>query len=251
MAKRDIAIETRDGTAKAGLFAPDNSPRADRAGAGQPGVVLYMDVFGPRPALDGMAQRLADDGYLVLVPDLFYRSGDYGPFDARTAFSHDDTRAALMGLIKSTTPAMTDADTGFFIEALGTEGATGRIGAVGYCFGGGRAIAAAAAFPDRVAAAASFHGGNLASDSPDSPHRAAGAIKGRLYVGVAGTDKSFPPEQSARLAEALRTAEVDHVIENYARTEHGWTVPDHGAFDAAGAERHWTRLLTFFGETLR
>ena len=116
--------------------------------------------------------------------------------------------------------------------------------------GGGRALNAAATYPDRIKAAASFHGGNLASDADDSPHRNAARIKARVYVGVAGVDRSFPPEQSARLAEALRVAEVDHAIENYVGMAHGWCVPDHGVFDASGAERHWKRLTTLFGETL-
>jgi carboxymethylenebutenolidase len=116
--------------------------------------------------------------------------------------------------------------------------------------GGARALNAAAAFPDRIGASASFHGGNLASDAKDSPYHNAGQIKARVYVGSAGVDKSFPPEQSARLAEAFRAAEVDHVIENYVGMAHGWCVPDHSAYDKAGAERHWRRLFTFFDETL-
>ena len=116
--------------------------------------------------------------------------------------------------------------------------------------GGGRALNAAAAHPDRIAAAASIHGGNLASDAADSPRANASHIKARVYVGTAGVDRSFPPEQSARLAEALRTAEVDHIIENYVGMQHGWAVPDHSVYDEAGAERHWKRLTTFFGETL-
>ena len=116
--------------------------------------------------------------------------------------------------------------------------------------GGGRALNAAAAYPDRIVAAASIHGGNLASDAPDSPHANAASIKARVYVGTAGVDRSFPPEQSARLAEALRTAEIDHIIENYVGMQHGWAVPDHSVYDEAGAERHWKRLTTFFGETL-
>src|SRR5690606_30930840 len=116
--------------------------------------------------------------------------------------------------------------------------------------GGGRAINSAAAYPDRLAAAASFHDGNLAGDVDDSPHRSAGRIRGRVYVGVAGVDRSFSPEQSARLAQALREAEVDHLIENYVGKAHGWAVPDHGVYDEAGAERHWKRLITLFSETL-
>lgn len=243
MAKRDITIETGDGRAKAGLFAPAGNPKSP------PGVVLYMDAFGPRPALDDMAGRLADAGYLVLVPDLFYRHGGYGPYDTHTAFANDKSRAEIMGMINSTTHAMTERDSAAFIETLRDAGA-GRIGTVGYCMGGGRALTAAAAYPDRVAAAASIHGGNLASDADDSPHRRAHTIAGRVYVANAGEDRSFPPEQSARLAEALRVAGIDHMIENYVGMAHGWAVPDHGVFNAAGAERHWKRLLEFFAETL-
>jgi carboxymethylenebutenolidase len=246
VAKQDIAIKTQDGTARAGLFQPSRQPAA-----GAPGVILYMDAFGPRPALDAMAERLAGDGYVVLVPDLFYRYGDYGPFDAKTAFSEEKTRTELRGMIGATSQDMTRRDTAAFLEALIQAGATGRIGTVGYCMGGSRAINAAAAYPDRIAAAASFHGGNLAGDAPDSPHLNVATIKGRVYVGSAGVDGSFPPEQSARLAEALRRAEIDHVIENYVGMAHGWAVSDHGVYDERGAERHWKRLLTFFAETLR
>lgn len=239
MSKRTIAIKTADGTCAASLF-----------GSGEPGIILYMDAFGLRPAMDEMAERMAGMGHTVLVPDLFYRKAPYGPFDAKTAFNNDPTRAELMGLIGGTTQAMTQSDTGSFLKALAEAGATGPVGTVGYCMGGGRAINAAAGYPDRIKAAASFHGGNLASDAPDSPHRNAASIRGRVYVGVAGVDRSFPPEQSAKLAQALREAEVDHAIENYVGMGHGWCVPDHGVFDASGAERHWARLTTFFGETL-
>ena len=153
-------------------------------------------------------------------------------------------------MIGSTTQAMTERDTEAFLGALAGAGAGGPIAAVGYCMGGGRALNAAAAYPDRIRAAASFHGGNLASDAPDSPHQNAAKIRARVYVGVAGVDRSFPPEQSARLAEALRRAEVDHVIENYVGMGHGWAVSDHGAYDRSGADRHWKRLATLFEEAL-
>jgi carboxymethylenebutenolidase len=244
VAKQDIAIKTEDGTAKAGLFR-------SAGGSAAAGVILYMDAFGPRPALDVIAERLASEGYVVLVPDLFYRAGAYGPFDARTAFSQEKTRAELMGLIRGTTQDMTRRDTAAFLDALAQAGATGRIGTVGYCMGGSRAIRAAAAYPDRIAAAASFHGGGLAGDAPDSPYRHLSGIRGRVYVGSAGVDNSFPPEQSARLAEALRVAEIDHIIENYVGMAHGWAVSDHSIYDERGAERHWTRLSTLFAETLR
>lgn len=243
MARKDIEIETRDGKAKASLFRP--------AGTAKAGVILYMDAFGPRPALDEMAERLASEGYAVLVPDLLYRNAPYGPFDAKTAFTVEKTKAELMALVTGTTQEMTIRDSGAFLDALSAEGISGPIGVVGYCMGGARALNAAASYPDRIVAAASFHGGNLASDAADSPHRKAASLKARVYVGTAGVDRSFPPEQSARLAEALRAAEIDHTIENYVGLGHGWCVKDHSVYDEAGAERHWKRLTTFFAETLK
>jgi len=242
MAKQDIEIKTADGVAKAGLF---------RSGSGAgAGVVFYMDAFGLRPALDGMAERLAALGYAVLVPDLFYRNQPYGPFDAKTAFATEESAARLRALIAGTTQDMTVRDSRAFIDALAAQGVTGPIGTVGYCMGGARALNAAASYPDRVKAAASFHGGNLAGDNADSPHRRAAEIKAKVYVGTAGVDRSFPPDQSARLAEALRTAEVDNVIENYVGMGHGWCIPDHSVYDEKGAERHWKRLEVFLAEAL-
>jgi carboxymethylenebutenolidase len=242
MAKKEIEIRTAGGTARAGFHRP--------AGGVKAGVIFYMDAFGPRPALDAMAERLAGEGYAVLVPDLFYRNAPYGPFDAKTAFSGEESGKKLRALIGGTTQAMTIGDSGAFLDALAAEGIGGPVGVVGYCMGGARALNAAASYPGRIEAAASFHGGNLAGDAADSPHHRAAEIKARVYVGTAGVDRSFPPEQSARLAEALRAARVDHVIENYVGMGHGWCVPDHGAYDEAGAERHWKRLLGFFEETL-
>lgn len=245
MAKRAIGITMQDGSAPAGLFLPERG-----LGPRKAGVILYMDAFGPRPALDAMAERLAEAGYAVLVPDLFYRAGAYGPFDAKTAFGDEAKRAELMSLIGATTQALTLRDTGAFLDALAEAGATGPIGTVGYCMGGARSLNAAAGYPERIVAAASFHGGNLASDAEDSPHNRAGEIRARVYVGSAGEDRSFPPEQSARLAQALREAGVDYVMENYVGCAHGWCVSDHSVYDETGAERHWRRLLAFFGETL-
>jgi carboxymethylenebutenolidase len=243
MTMREIEIKTEDGTAKAALVLPATASKA--------GVILYMDAFGPRAALYEMAERLAGEGYAVLVPDLFYRFGAYGPYDAKTAFSDEKLRAEIMGMVGGTTQEMTQRDTAAFLEALSENGATGPVGAVGYCMGGGRALNAAATYPDRIVAAASFHGGRLASDAPDSPHNNAAKIKARVYVGTAGVDGSFPPEQSGRLAEALRIAGVDHIIENYVGSDHGWCIADHGVYNEKGAERHWSRLTTFFAETLR
>ena len=247
MTKRAIDIQTADGIAKAGLFLPDAaSPAIIR-----PGVILYMDAFGPRPALDQMAARLSREGYTVLVPDLFYRFGAYGPFDAGTAFKEEASGRQLRAMIDGTSQAMTAADTAHFLDALADAGAGGPAGVVGYCMGGSRALSAAAAYPDRIGAAASFHGGNLASDKPDSPHLRAASIKARVHVGAAGVDGSFTPEQAALLVQAFRAAGVDFVLENYVGMAHGWCVPDHSVYNEAGAERHWRRLLAFLGETLK
>ena len=243
MTRQDIKIQTEDGLARAGLFMPDGAPKA--------GIIVFMDIHGPRLALDQMAERLASSGYAVLVPDLFYRFGDYEQFDPKTAMVEEATRNTLKGRLGETSQEMTVRDTKAFLDVLSGQGVDGRAGIVGYCMGGARALNAAAAYPERVAAAASFHGGGLASDASDSPHRAAALLKNvRVYVGAAGVDGSFPPEQAGLLARALREAEVDYVIENYVGVEHGWCVPDSRVFNAAGAERHWDRLLTFFGETL-
>ena len=244
MTKRNVEIKTREGVANAALVEP-SSP-----GHGKAGVILYMDAFGPRAALYEMAERLAGHDYGVLVPDLFYRFGSYGPLDAKTAFSDEETGPKLRKMIAETTQEMTIRDSEAFLDALSANGVSGPIGAVGYCMGGARALNAAGVYPDRILAAASFHGGNLASDAPDSPANRAASIKARVYVGSAGIDNSFPPEQSARLAEAFRTAGVDHIIENYVGMQHGWCVPDHRVYDKKGAERHWRRLLEFFSETL-
>ena len=164
MAKRDIEVRTRDGISRASLHTP---------GGAKAGVILYMDAFGVRPALDEMAERMSRFGYAVLVPDLFYRQGPYGPYNAKTAFSDEQNAAQIRSMMDATTQAMTQDDTGSFIEALAREGVTGPIGTVGYCMGGARALNAAAAHPGPHRAAASFHGGNLASDAPDSPQQQA------------------------------------------------------------------------------
>lgn len=243
MSKQDIQIRTADGIADASLVTP--------AGAMPTcGVIVYMDAFGLRPALEEIAERIAADGYAVLVPDTLYRGGRFGPFDAKTAFKDEATGKTIRAAMAATTQAMTQADTAAFIEALTSRGVTGPIGTTGYCMGGARAINAAAAHPDRIVAAASFHGGNLANEAPDSPQKNAAKIKARVYVACAGVDGSFPPEQSAKLAEAFRVAEIDHAIENCVGMGHGWCVPDHSVFNQEGAKRHFARLKMLFAETL-
>jgi len=245
VSQQALEIETADGICPAVLFRPDAANASDC-----PGLLFYMDIFGPRPALDGMAQRLADQGYVVLLPDLFYREGAYEPVDLGRTLADDAAKAEVFSRAKRTTPAMTRSDSEAFIAALRREVGARRLGVVGYCMGGARAITAAGAYPDDLVAVASLHGSRLADDAPDSPHRSAAAIKARVYVGCAGVDGSFPPEQSTALADAFRRAEVDFTLENYVGCAHGWTVPDQPVFNPEGAERAFRRVCALFGETL-
>jgi len=177
-----------------------------------PAVILYMDAFGIRPDLDSMAQRLADAGYVVIVPNLYYRTGAFEPFDPKKVFGGDEAerlrfRSQIDSIDNTTVMRDTEAILGF-VATLPTVKQS-RVGAVGYCMGGGFAISALGRFPERVVAAASFHGASLATDKDDSPHRLATQMRGKLYVGVAGIDPGFPKEQQDRLEAALRDGAVD------------------------------------------
>lgn len=239
---REIGIEAHDGKARAFYFA---APRPTTAG-----IIFYMDVFGIRQALFDMCTRLSGLGYNVLLPDLYYRLGAYGPFKASDIVGVPERFAAVRALRDATPITMTASDTPYFIKAITEQGATGKLGLVGYCMGGGRALRSAAEAPERIAAIAAIHSGRLAVDEPESPHLHLGRLDAAIYVGSSGEDEAFPPDQSALLAEALRVARLDHQIENYADCEHGWALPDNPIFNRAGSERQWRRLETLFGETL-
>ena len=197
MIRQQLDIVTEDGTARATLILPSALNHARSA------VMIYMDGIAYRPTLEEMAERYAENGYAVLLPDLFYRYGKYEPFDGQTAFAKEDSKNAILSMIRGTTQEMTRRDGRAFLKTLSDAGATGPVGVVGYCMGGGRALHAAAAFPDRVRVAASFHGGHLASDAPDSAHLIVDQIKSRVYIGCAGVDSSFPPEQSAKVGRSV------------------------------------------------
>jgi carboxymethylenebutenolidase len=211
-----------------------------------------MDAFGIRPQLGEMAQRLALNGYFVVVPNLYYRSGSYEPFDPSLVLSEGPERTRFKGMIQSINDTMVMRDSAALLDALDAQPAAraDRIGVVGYCMGGGFALSAAGSFPDRVAAAASFHGGSLATDKPDSAHRLADRIRGRVYVGVAEIDASFTADQQNRLEQSLAQAGVDYTIETYKGAKHGFAVTGHLVYDRDASERHWQRLLDLFNETL-
>ena len=240
----DVDVPTPDGTCPSVLTVPD--------GEGPwPAVIFFMDAGGVRSAMKHMCERLAGMGYVVLLPVMYYRHGPYEPFNVETVFSDPDERTRLFSLVMSVTKEMAASDTGAFLDFLDSrpEVAKGGVGTTGYCMGGGLSLTAAGRFPDRVAAAASFHGGHLAGDAPDSPHRIAGQIRGRVYVAAAKDDASFPPEQAEQLESALRDGGVDYTLVTY-DAHHGFAVPDNATFDPAAAERHWEALADLYGSAL-
>lgn len=246
MTKHEKAsIGTADGQCPAHVFTPD--------GAGQwPAVIVYMDAFGIRPALMELGERLAGGGYVVLVPDLFYRYGAYGPLDPKKVFA-GDFRATVGPLMASTDNAKAAQDTGACLAYLDTrkDVAGGTVGTVGFCMGGGMAITAAGTWPERVAAAISFHGGRLATDDATSPHRLAPKIRAELYVAVADKDGSCPPEMVERFKQALDDAGVCYRCELYRGASHGWMKPDFPVYDEAAAERGWSEMFGLFDRVLK
>ena len=237
-------VTTPDGTCTVRLFTPE--------GEGPwPGVVMYPDAGGVRDTFDEMAAKLADLGYAVLLPDVYYRLGDWEPIDMKTAFSDPEQRKRLMSMIGSITPDTMATDAAAFFDYLVArpEVSGDRFGLTGYCMGGRTAVVVAGRLPDRVAAAASFHGGGLATDSEDSPHLRAEDIQAVVYVAGAENDGSFTAEHAEQLEKALTAAGVDHKIETYPAA-HGYAVPDNASYDAAAADRHWTAMREFFGANL-
>jgi len=236
-------IATQEGDCPAHVFTPEN-------GAGGPAIVFYMDAGGIRPAELAMAQRLANAGFVVLLPDLFYRYGPYGPFDPRAVFQ-GDVRAILGPLMATTGPMKAAIDTGAFLAYL--DGRTDvhgkKVGAVGFCMGGGMAIAAAGKWPERFAAVASFHGGNLATEAADSPHTFVKDVKADVYLAVAEDDPSYPPSMAVQFEQALQDAKVDYRSETYSAA-HGWMKPDFPVYDEEAAEQGWRQMLGLFHQKL-
>ena len=236
MPSREVAITTPDGSCPATLHSPDGD-------GPWPGVIMYPDAGGVRGTFHEMAQRLADLGYAVLLPNLYYRVGEYAPFDLRTVFTDPDERTRLMELARSVTEPMATSDTeallAFLLDQPEVRG--DKVGTTGYCMGGSFALTAAGRFPDRVGAAASFHGGRLASDAPDSPHLLAGSMRATVYVAAAENDPTFDDEQFERLSSALTEAKVPHTLVTYPAA-HGFAVPDNPTYDEQASTRHWQAL---------
>ena len=244
MTQRDVTIPTPDGTLDASLHTP--------AGDGPwPAVIMFPDAFGRRPTFDEMGQHLADAGYAVLVPNPYYRLGPFAPFDAATAFSDADERKRLMGMIGTVTKAAATVDTEAMLAWLAAqpEVADTKVGTTGYCMGGGLALNAAGRFPGRVGAAASFHGGQIATTADDSPHLLAGEMQAQVYIAGAADDASFDDEQFDRMSTALTEAGVEHTLVTYPAA-HGFAVPDNPTHDAEAEARHWQALEELYGAAL-
>jgi carboxymethylenebutenolidase len=205
-----------------------------------------------RDTMRQMGERLSDLGYVVLVPDFYYRYGPYEPVDMRTAFSTKESMERIMAMMMGYTADLAARDAGSFAELLESlpETKPGGIGTTGYCMGGRLSLMAATNLGDRVAAAASFHGGNLAkADDPDSPYHRASDIKAAVYVAGAIEDQSFSDEQKELLETSLSEAGVVHTIETYP-AHHGFAVPDNASYDADAGARHWAATEQFFGSVL-
>ena len=221
-----------------------------------PAVLVYTDAYGIRPSVLAYVERLASHGYLVLVPNVFYRHGPPPviPDIERLIMSEDRSALfeALGPLMAALTPDAVVADARAWLGYLAErpDVRDGPIGTVGYCMGGRLSLRTAGVFPDAVAAAASFHGGNLATTEPDSPHLAAVNARAELYIGHADNDRSMDPEQMARLTRALAEAHIRHTAELYVGAGHGWTQTDTPVYDEPSAERHWMRMLDLFGRAL-
>ena len=240
-----VEIRTADGVCPSYVYRP--------LGDGPwPAVLVFMDGVGIRDAMLEVGERLATYGYFVLLPDLFYRSGPYAPMDARTVFTDPDQRKALGKYFALATLPNLMRDTRAFLDYISAQPDVkpGGMGTTGYCMGGRASLAAAGTYPDEIVAAASYHGGRLATDDADSPHLLAPRMKARVYVAGAIEDSSFPDDMKARLAAALSAAKVDHVIETYP-AKHGWVLRDMAVYDPRSAERHWQTLVTLLDSKLK
>jgi len=241
-----IAIDTRDGTCPGYVYSPATP-------GPWPAVLVFMDGIGIRPAMLELGERLATYGYYVLLPDLYYRSGPYEPMDPHEMFADPEKRKVLMDkFLALATPAHIMSDTRAFLDYLAAQPDVkpGGIGTTGYCMGGLMSLTAAGSYPDRIVATASYHGGRLATDAPDSPHLLAPKIRSRVYVAGAIEDPSFPDDMKQRLEQALAEAGVDHKIETY-QARHGWVFRDTPVYDATAAERHWQTMVALFDAQLK
>lgn len=239
------SVTTPDGACPVTLHTP-NGPGP------WSGVVMYPDAGGVRPTFREMADRLAAFGHAVLLPDVYYRSGEWEPFDMSTVFGDQAQRRRLFGMIGSVTPDQMATDAAAFFDFLADrpEVRGDRFGVCGYCMGGRTALIVAGRVPERVAAAGAFHAGGLVTDDETSPHLLADRITATVYVAGAQNDNSFTTEQAETLDKALTVAGVRHTVEIWP-AGHGFAVPDNTPYDEEAAQRHWIALQELFASSLQ
>jgi carboxymethylenebutenolidase len=245
----NVEIKTPDGTCDAAFIHP-------KAGS-HPGVLIWPDAFGLRPSMREMAKRLAAEGFSVLVPNPFYRIAK-APFSDASNFNfqNPDDMAKLRPLMASVNaPGNAEKDAVAFVAFLDSQkevDKTRKIGTQGYCMGGPLVVKTAAALPNRIGAGASFHGGGLVTDKPDSPHLLAPKIKARMYFGIASNDDQRQPDAKDKLKEAFAGSQVPAEIEVYPGALHGWCVPDmplqngKPIYSKPDAERAWGKLVALY-----
>ena len=242
---RDVSIATPDGSADAYFVAP--------ASGKHPGVLIWPDIMGLRPAFRQMADRLAQSGYAVLVVNQFYRSTK-APFLAPgESYDQPEVRERIAPFLKALSSEGTVRDaiafTGFIDKQPQVDTRRG-LATTGYCMGGPMVVRTAAAIPGRVRAGATFHGGGLVTDKPDSPHRLIPQTKASYLIAIAANDDARAPTDKDTLRTAFAAAKRPAEVEVYAGTMHGWCPPDSHVYDAAQANRAWDRMLVLFGKAL-
>ena len=250
----DVEITTPDGTCDAAFIHP--------AAGSHPGVLIWTDVFGLRPAFRAIGRRLAARGYSVLVPNPFYRTAKAPVVADASTFNFQDP--ADRAKIREWTgpmnaPGAIERDAVAHITFLDAQRPVDRhkkVGTQGYCMGGPLVLKTAAQVPERVGAGATFHGGGLVTDKPDSPHLLAPKIKAHLYIAIAASDDMRQPDAKDKLKEAFAAADVPAVVEVYPGTIHGWCVPDmpqqngKPIYSKPDAERAWGKLIALYRTTL-
>jgi carboxymethylenebutenolidase len=241
----EVEIKTPDGTCDAYLVHPVKGK--------YPAVLIWPDIFGLRPAFRQMGKRLAESGYTVLVINPFYRTKKAPTAPEHPDFSDPATRQGLMSLAGSLSPATALTDATAFVAFLDSQPAVDKkrkMGTTGYCMGGPFVFRTAAAFADRVGAGATFHGGGLVNDKPDSPHLLIPKMKAHFLIAIAENDDQKEPEVKNILRESFAKANLPAEIEVYAGTKHGWCPPDSAVYNAEQAEKAWGRMLVLFKSAL-
>ena len=250
----DVTVKTPDGTCEAAFIHPTTGSH--------PGVLIWPDAFGLRPAVRAMGKRLAAEGYSVLIPNPYYRSARVSELDLNTASFSFQNEAdmsrlrKLMGGISAPGAAEKDA-TAFiaFLDAQKSVNTRKKVGTQGYCMGGPLVFKTAAAVPNRIGAVASFHGGGLVTDHPSSPHLLVPKMKARFYIGIASNDDMRQPDAKDKLREAFAAAKLPAEIKVYGSL-HGWCMPDMPAsggkpiYNKEDAESAWSKLLALYKKAL-